>query len=934
MSDVLTQMVVGGIESLPPEAKSDLRPSLSRLGQDSGFLTDLRARIEAGASYEDVRRRAADELAGGRLISTREAFDADFAPLLRIADALDRGEGLERLNRDTPTIEASSSLLHLHDAVLAGFIVNEQPDLVRAADRALKAAALIELLRLQPEGQTDDFFRKFWTHGGVRIEIDLPPARSASWPNGPEGEKPVGTQPGPAGGSAASPGAVPLELDQDRTRIRELHAAARDISTRSRARLAGSTQDLLRSFGPAKKGVKARDTLTLIDQEISRLRDKYGDMQARPWTGTVMIGTLLIEVDDRVFANPGCDPKDLICYCDLLDDLTRKHWASSQVHVLGMGQTFRVRQTFKQYLPGELVHTEPVLGGSTKMSSFEELNETEETTETFTSEEREEEKSARTQSEFELSSEIERESKKERETEIGASMSASYGTVSVSAMAGSTTATATADAVKEARKNAQQIVQNAVSRMRSTSEQRRTLRTLNRTRRNNSFELKNTGASSTGFYFSINKEYEHQMILVGRRLVFRITVQRPLAFLLHCLASSPQTGISLSKPVDPRVYDMPLYGPLTSAGQLHQDNALAWAALYGAEVEPAPQPITVTHAMAVDQKSDKLRWAGLEVIEIPKGYRADEASVSVLMYPGYYMENNTTHAVPVRMDLHLGDALLSFTQPQSTTGGIALSGEEGAVQLTYKAACWEHAINVLVECVASPTAYTAWQVKAFAAIRDAFEKRKAAYENQVLTAEINQGVKVRGRNPLRNRQMIEEELQKFALGAVYPPFYYRGFDSLKFGKACGEGGPARPEVDFIDAHGETPWITFFLQMLELKNMTYKFLPYAFGNRPDWMTLRRLEDADPLFETAMTAGQVVIDMPVAPGMTAAFLHFIKTGQIWLGGQMPLIGDPMFQDIAYMIQQSEDLDDGMPVEEPWTVVAPTSLVYVSDTPPAQL
>ena len=70
------------------------------------------------------------------------------------------------------------------------------------------------------------------------------------------------------------------------------------------------------------------------------------------------------------------------------------------------------------------------------------------------------------------------------------------------------------------------------------------------------------------------------------------------------------------------------------------------------------------------------------------------------------------------------------------------------------------------------------------------------------------------------------------------------------------------------------------------------------------------------------------------MTAAFLHFINTGEIWDGGDMPLIGDPMFQDVAHMIQATEDLDDGEPVEAPWQVIAPTTLVYVSDTPPPLL
>jgi hypothetical protein len=233
-------------------------------------------------------------------------------------------------------------------------------------------------------------------------------------------------------------------------------------------------------------------------------------------------------------------------------------------------------------------------------------------------------------------------------------------------------------------------------------------------------------------------------------------------------------------------------------------------------------------------------------------------------------------------------------------------------------------------------------MKIFDLIWTKYRRELSDYENSLQMAKIEAGITMSGRNPRKNEILVREELMKMVLGATFPQFYYRGLNSMKFGYKCigrdenGEpvtGGPPIPEPDFMDAKEEAPWVTFMSKLYEFENMTFDLKPYFFGNRAKWCTLRTLVDPDPRMEAAMSAGYVTIDVPVSLGMETAFMHYMATGQIWNGADMPIIGDPLYEALAIEIMNGQN-PDGLPVGKPWTTVLPTSLVMVSDDAPAAL
>ncbi|MEA2165013.1 MAG: hypothetical protein QOK37_3140 [Thermoanaerobaculia bacterium] len=726
---------------------------------------------------------------------------------------------------------------------------------------------------------------------------------------------------GPASSDATRAGArttpaVDWDLEYEKYRS----ASNASVLTGEFKQLSPATAEALVRIGVDTENVDVSIAHQAIDERLFAIHGAVG--RPRATVPVIQIGSVIVEANPAAFAEIICGEEQKLCHCELLRQLARKHGEKPQVRLLGTGFAYRVQQHLKRYIGEELVHTEPVLGQTKRTVAFRELNRVEEMQETITSHETFDEKVTTSHDQFEFSSEVSRQTEEEHKATVGVTMSATYGPVSLSGSVSASSASASSEASQVAIQNAKEVMTKAVRRIQDKIQERRSIMRIRETERRNSFEIDNVGKPSfTGFYFAINKEYENQLVRVGKRLMLRFAMQQPMAFLLHCLATLSSENSTLEKPIAPSELNDVVLGSLTSFESVDASSYAVWAALYDAQgVKPPPANIVVSHGVANDWPS-KAWVAATASIDIPEGYKAVSARVTVLYSPGGGRY----------LDGFLGKAYFS-----QNGANLVLDDEQGKIVTTFRGHIEEYAINFVITCIPTAQAMTKWKIETYTAIMEAYNRKKSAYESQVSIA----GIAIEGRNPLANKLLVEQELQKFILGALYPPFYYRGFDSMKFGYKCGADGlpvPGSmpiPEPDFKDANDELPWVTFFLSLLELKNITYDFLPYDFGKRDQWCSLRRLQDVDPFFENAISAGYVVVDIPVAAHMTDAFLYFYQTQDIWSGGDIPLYGDPMFQEIAIAIKESEDLTDGTLQGDPWTTVVPTPLVYVQDKVPADL
>ncbi|OCA76466.1 hypothetical protein BBI01_04995 [Chryseobacterium artocarpi] len=118
------------------------------------------------------------------------------------------------------------------------------------------------------------------------------------------------------------------------------------------------------------------------------------------------------------------------------------------------------------------------------------------------------------------------------------------------------------------------------------------------------------------------------------------------------------------------------------------------------------------------------------------------------------------------------------------------------------------------------------------------------------------------------------------------------------------------------------FIKFIEQAFEWEIMSYYFYPYYWGERKSWADLYQFDDNDPTFRAFMQSGMARVIVTVRPGFEEAVRHFLATGQIWNGGEVPVIDDPLFLSIVDELRSPKATKEG----EPWREKIPTSLTIL--------
>jgi hypothetical protein len=114
------------------------------------------------------------------------------------------------------------------------------------------------------------------------------------------------------------------------------------------------------------------------------------------------------------------------------------------------------------------------------------------------------------------------------------------------------------------------------------------------------------------------------------------------------------------------------------------------------------------------------------------------------------------------------------------------------------------------------------------------------------------------------------------------------------------------------------------QAFEWEIMDYTFYPYYWANRLKWQEMYMSESVDPLFRSFLQAGMARVIATVRPGFENAVQLFIETGLIWNGGEVPVIGDPMYMSIVDEMRKPL----GTPQGKYWITKLPTTLTILQD------
>jgi hypothetical protein len=136
-----------------------------------------------------------------------------------------------------------------------------------------------------------------------------------------------------------------------------------------------------------------------------------------------------------------------------------------------------------------------------------------------------------------------------------------------------------------------------------------------------------------------------------------------------------------------------------------------------------------------------------------------------------------------------------------------------------------------------------------------------------------------------------------------------------------------PQIDLFENAAEGPYVRFFEQAFEWEQMTWLTYPYFWGRKSMWYDRISYEDVDPVFNQFLKAGYCRAVVPVRPGFEGALDHFMTFGEIWNGGPLPAISNPLYLPIADEIAERLDRPgEEIPQGDPWLVRIPTTLVHL--------
>lgn len=630
------------------------------------------------------------------------------------------------------------------------------------------------------------------------------------------------------------------------------------------------------------------------------------------------INDILIEL--AVDGTGKCSPEEQLDYCDLVEFLINKNKGKSHFHLLGMGWYNVIKQEFVRYETGAIVHNETISSGESKVRVHRNLQSREDYSESEIYQLSETETDMKSTDRFELNKELTNSTSSASQDTFGVGLKAGWGPVSITANASFSSQNASQQVAKTSVKNAREVVQRAVQKIQEKSlfKEKTIIRNEVEVKNTHTYE-NSTSSPINNFYLAIDKVYKNQVWNLGKKLQIQFTISEPGAHHIYMASVKPNSATGLIKPIHPREYtDTILTEPLISYEQITIDNYALWASVYQAENIPSPpsENITVSKSFGLDYQPNAKGWNThfFNDIEIPDGYQAESARYNTIFSggSGRYISG------------YVGNKyFISYGHSNFVS---TLDGETDRVPLIFRGKHTEFGFSIEVNCIPSDSTMRKWKVDMFAAIMGAYRLQKQNYDDQIASAGI--AASIESQNPLLNKRTIHEELVKQCVG-MFTGQYFTGFDAMKRSLS------GKPELDYEESHLEGKWWQFFMQLFEFDNMMFKFYPYIAGaDKQYWSVIKHLDDPDIEFMDFLRAGHAKVVVPVRSEMIPHFYKYVTEGIIWNGSDMPQINDPDYMSIIDEIKLADGNNSGTPVGDPWEVTVPTSLIYVTDTPPNNL
>lgn len=585
---------------------------------------------------------------------------------------------------------------------------------------------------------------------------------------------------------------------------------------------------------------------------------------------------------------------------------------------IGIADYLKVEQSTYCYVEGDVAHIENIMAREYKERSTRRLKRSESQTTKSTESEKEKLTDTTSTERHEMQSEISKILQESKDFAAQAGFSASWGPKNANFTANANASYATHNSKEESNRQAvteaKDITARALDRIVTKVKEERIDKVLEEYEENNKHGFDNTKGSNhvVGVYRWVDKVVKNQIYNYGKRMMFEFMIPEPAK--LHNLGVKMiDSSLQLVKPIDPRTSFTNKMENFMALGGISGEAILKfWASKYNVEIDQKLEPIVyVGKAIDYNSTAPKTASSKTDLIIIPDNYITESYKVE------------RSQSVSGDQSWAAGASLL--VGGNSAANSFLSFVREVPITIGTTNIHYFHA-TINIKCVLQDEYKKSWLQKAFNKIIEAYEVELEKY-NQALAEAKALGVQIKGSNPGFYRKIENTILRRNCISYMITQ---NTNAELTFGKSKYYNNGYSSGEDFLNTDIKVDktldqyaaFVKFMEQAFEWDIMSYYFYPYYWGDRKKWSDMYQFDDNDPTFRAFMQSGMARVIVTVRPGFEEAVRHFLATGQIWNGGEVPVIDDPLFLSIVDEMRAAVGKKQG----EPWREKIPTSLTIL--------
>jgi hypothetical protein len=538
---------------------------------------------------------------------------------------------------------------------------------------------------------------------------------------------------------------------------------------------------------------------------------------------------------------------------------------------------------------GELIHSVPLAPKETINIAHKEWSTTSQEFESIVQDSFEGYSEQGVAEKSELSQSTDSESKHSNALNLGATVTGSYGLVTVSATAGYQSTSDDSEVQKDSRNHSISLTRKAS--VRTKKDHKVTFKVASRSGTEDQAVQVITNPSDTNAmridYFQLLRKWRVDLFRYGLRMTYDIAIPNPGGDLRRKIDQVRALDAQINQP-----FDFPL-----AVDAVRRDNWADLAAKWQGVVDPPPDDVLPmsTHKDFKPQ-GDNHNWTfDFVEFDVPDDYEVIASTLTA----DYTYGGDPNWPIPTFLvmfepynTINSADISQGPNTYEYTTGLDDLIGKSGKLSVLFKYIDSNGgALHAELQLGLKDPVFQKWQFNAWSALQQAAEQNYYQARQSLKDARDQLTQEIANFDALTLRRMEQEEIMKGVLRWLFGP----GFELVPWDiQQLFEPMPDDPmsyDVKDVSNLSNQEWqrmlefgefIKYIHEAIEWENVLFFTYPYFWNSPENWNALRFLDHPDLLHRAFLRAGSARVVLTIRPGYEESFTSLVETGAF---GQLP-------------------------------------------------